>query len=171
MAFVAWGRGCRCLRYLPAIGWHARIIAAALGLDCRSALVVGVAGMLGDLAESLFKRDMGRKTRVTWLPGFGGVLDLLDSILFAAPVAYLCWLALGELAVRALRRHCLACPLASPPAGMTCIAGGHGALLGFPRFAPIYRRVAQFRPSRDAFGVVGFSIMTSRRSGIVKRIV
>lgn len=55
--------------------------------------VVGVAGMLGDLAESLFKRDVGRKDSSDWMPGFGGVLDILDSILFAAPVAYLCWWA------------------------------------------------------------------------------
>jgi phosphatidate cytidylyltransferase len=54
-------------------------------------LVVGIAGLLGDLAESLLKRDAGRKDSSPWMPGFGGVLDLLDSILFAAPVAYLCW--------------------------------------------------------------------------------
>jgi phosphatidate cytidylyltransferase len=53
---------------------------------------VAVAGMLGDLAESLLKRDLGVKDSSTWMPGFGGVLDLLDSILFAAPVAYLCLL-------------------------------------------------------------------------------
>jgi phosphatidate cytidylyltransferase len=56
-------------------------------------LIIGIAGLLGDLAESLIKRDMGRKDSSPWMPGFGGVLDLLDSVLFAAPVAYLCWAA------------------------------------------------------------------------------
>lgn len=55
------------------------------------ALLVSSAGMLGDLAESLVKRDVGRKDSSRWLPGLGGVLDLLDSILMAAPVAWLCW--------------------------------------------------------------------------------
>jgi phosphatidate cytidylyltransferase len=53
--------------------------------------VVGIAGMLGDLAESLLKRDLGRKDSSNWLPGFGGVLDIIDSLLVAAPVAYLLW--------------------------------------------------------------------------------
>jgi phosphatidate cytidylyltransferase len=56
-------------------------------------VVVGIVGLLGDLAESLLKRDLGRKDSSSWMPGFGGVLDLLDSILFAAPVAYLLWIA------------------------------------------------------------------------------
>lgn len=55
------------------------------------ALIVAVAGMLGDLAESLLKRDMGSKDASNQLPGLGGVLDVIDSVLFAAPVAYLCW--------------------------------------------------------------------------------
>ena len=54
-------------------------------------LIVGIVGLLGDLAESLLKRDVGQKNSSTWMPGLGGVLDVLDSILFAAPVAYLCW--------------------------------------------------------------------------------
>ena len=47
--------------------------------------------MIGDLAESLIKRDCGQKDSSRWMPGFGGVLDLLDSILLAAPVAWLFW--------------------------------------------------------------------------------
>ncbi len=55
-------------------------------------LLVGVAGMLGDLAESLVKRDCERKDASQVVPGFGGILDVVDAILFAAPVAYW-WLA------------------------------------------------------------------------------
>jgi phosphatidate cytidylyltransferase len=57
-------------------------------------LLVGLAGLLGDLAESLLKRDCRQKDSSTWMPGFGGILDILDSILLAAPVAYALW-ALG----------------------------------------------------------------------------
>jgi phosphatidate cytidylyltransferase len=59
--------------------------AAAFGL------VVGGAGVLGDLAESMIKRDCRRKDASQMMPGFGGVLDVIDSIVFAAPIAY-CWL-------------------------------------------------------------------------------
>jgi phosphatidate cytidylyltransferase len=59
--------------------------AAAFGV------VVGGAGVLGDLAESMIKRDCRCKDASQMMPGFGGVLDVIDSILFAAPIAYF-WL-------------------------------------------------------------------------------
>ncbi|MFI4874621.1 MAG: phosphatidate cytidylyltransferase [Blastopirellula sp. JB062] len=58
---------------------------------CLYAVCVAIAGMIGDLAESLFKRDMESKDSSTWLVGLGGVLDVLDSMLVAAPVALFFW--------------------------------------------------------------------------------
>ncbi|CAN5129150.1 hypothetical protein BH11PLA2_BH11PLA2_24620 [soil metagenome] len=52
-------------------------------------LVVGIAGVLGDLFESLIKRRANAKDASASVPGFGGVLDVVDSVLFAAPTAYL----------------------------------------------------------------------------------
>lgn len=64
-----------------------------LGPALLYALLVSVAGIIGDLAESLLKRDAGVKDSSSWLPGFGGVLDVLDSLLLAAPVAYFYWVS------------------------------------------------------------------------------
>jgi len=54
-------------------------------------LAVALAGMVGDLAGSLMKRDSHMKDSGHSVPGFGGVLDVCDSILMAAPVAYVFW--------------------------------------------------------------------------------
>lgn len=53
--------------------------------------LVTLAGMMGDLAESLIKRDANCKDSSRWLPGLGGVLDVMDSLVFATPVSYFLW--------------------------------------------------------------------------------
>jgi phosphatidate cytidylyltransferase len=54
-------------------------------------LAVGIAGMLGDLAESLVKRELAAKDSGRWLGGLGGCLDLIDAPLLAAPLAWVLW--------------------------------------------------------------------------------
>ena len=50
---------------------------------------LALAGMVGDLAESFIKREAQIKDSSSWLPGLGGVLDIADSLVFAAPVSML----------------------------------------------------------------------------------
>jgi len=65
--------------HLSALTWtHATILG----------LLLGFAAIIGDLAESIIKRSTGVKDSGTLLPGIGGALDLLDSLLFTAPLLF-----------------------------------------------------------------------------------
>ena len=66
------------------------LVGACLPCEIVFGVLVGVAGMLGDLAESLLKRDCQKKDASAAVPGFGGVLDVVDAVLFAAPMVYGC---------------------------------------------------------------------------------
>jgi phosphatidate cytidylyltransferase len=72
--------GMLCARWLPHVPWWKGFVFG---------VIIGGIGQLGDLLESLMKRDAEVKDSGRLVPGFGGVLDIIDSPLLAAPFAYL----------------------------------------------------------------------------------
>jgi len=67
--------------------WHAVVLGILLPVAC----------VVGDLAESVLKRDTEIKDSGTFIPGIGGALDLIDSILFTAPLFYYYVIIFGRL--------------------------------------------------------------------------
>jgi phosphatidate cytidylyltransferase len=67
-------------RWLPHVPWWKGIVFG---------VIIGSVGQLGDLLESMMKRDADVKDSSSMVPGFGGILDIIDSPLVAAPFAYL----------------------------------------------------------------------------------
>ncbi|MEK7084296.1 MAG: phosphatidate cytidylyltransferase, partial [Patescibacteria group bacterium] len=72
-----------CRSFLPELPYFSMIHVALMGA------FFGGLGQLGDLSESLIKRDCHVKDSGKLLPGMGGVLDVIDSLLFSAPAFYL----------------------------------------------------------------------------------
>lgn len=78
------GGSCLCFRVIPQLSKDGLNLLHVVALG----LLLGGGAVIGDLAESLIKREAGVKDSSTWLPGHGGALDLIDSLLFTAPLLY-----------------------------------------------------------------------------------
>jgi phosphatidate cytidylyltransferase len=106
VAGVLWGKHPMAPTISPKKSWEGfagSVLATAVGsalllyflfdvapwLGAGFGVLVSIAAVLGDLSESLLKRDLGIKDMSSLLPAHGGLMDRLDSVVFAAPTAYL----------------------------------------------------------------------------------
>ncbi len=71
------------------LAWEGRLGVPRPGVAALAGAVLAAAGIFGDLSESLLKRGAGAKDSGRILPGMGGAYDVLDSLLFAGPLAWL----------------------------------------------------------------------------------
>ena len=74
---------------VSAVSFTVFVLGGAWWVGIILAAVLILAAVFGDLAESLIKRDLGIKDMSTWLPGHGGMMDRLDSMLPASLMTYL----------------------------------------------------------------------------------
>jgi phosphatidate cytidylyltransferase len=85
-----WGGAIGALAFSMALPWLLRFSFPHFGWPqlVLAGLIVGVGGQLGDLTLSMIKRDLGVKDMGSLIPGHGGLLDRVDSLIFTAPLFF-----------------------------------------------------------------------------------